>query len=100
VLFRSALIESGDTDAAEARLRSLEERVADEPWLAAKVRLMREMADRDAAMASKEMLYSSQRMSMRLSTAMEADYTGDETDKAGPAYLRRKPGEGKGRKRG
>lgn len=70
------------------------------PWLKVKLAQLRELAQRDAAMASKEMMFSSIKMSRRLASTQETHFSIDETESADvPAFLRRKGSEGSGRKR-
>jgi Ca-activated chloride channel family protein len=93
------LLMRGESDAARERLRWLESRVQAHPWLAEKIVRLRELVDRDAAMAAKEMRFKSSRMNTRVTQVNERIYSADETDSVEvPAYLRRKAEEGRGRK--
>ena len=67
-------------------------------WLQDKLQRLRELADRDPEMMSKEVRFSAMRMSSRLSAKSECRYSADETDSAIPAFLRKKSQEGRGRK--
>ena len=94
------LVTNGEVDKAKLHLARLEKQVANEPWLADKVKHLGELLERDAAMASKEMLYSANILYTRVSDVNEGAYAASETDSAQiPAFLRRKASEGKGRKR-
>ena len=58
---------------------------------------LRELADRDPEMMSKEARFSSRKMSKRLVGFDDMPFGGDETNLAMPAFLRKKSEEGKGR---
>jgi Ca-activated chloride channel family protein len=77
--------------------KDLESRFAQHPWLQDKLQRLRELADRDPEMMSKEVRFSAMRMSSRLSAKSESRYSADETDLAIPAFLRKKSQEGRGR---
>ena len=94
------LIQRGDRGAARAILKDLEQRFGQHPWLKGKLARLRELADRDPEMLSKEVRFSAMRMSSRLSAKAEARFSGDQTDAEIPAFLRKKMEEGRGRKRG
>jgi hypothetical protein len=76
-------------------LRELEALGRREPWVAASIAFVRSlMRDRDSQRMSKEMIYKSRKMSQRLSSIHEAQFSRiDEVDL--PAFLRRKPTEGR-----
>ena len=65
-----------------------------------KVQHLRTLAERDIKMMSKEVQYSSMKMSSRLQSRDETRYRGDETNEVSavlPSFLRKKAQEGKGR---
>ena len=94
------LLQQGKTGEARALLRRAEEQVANYPWLAGKLQRLQALLERDAMMASKEMLFSSRKMGRRLNASVESYAVADETESTEiPAYLRRKGEEGTGRKR-
>lgn len=96
----SALAAAGDRAGARQLLQSFEAQLEDTPWLADKARNMQALLERDLAVASKEMMYSSQRSSRRLARKIEPAYMASETGREDiPAYLRRKGSEGQGRRR-
>jgi Ca-activated chloride channel family protein len=69
------------------------------PWLKVKLAQLRELAHRDAAMAAKEMMFNTVKMSRRLASSVEVQYSIDETESTEvPAFLRRKGSEGSGRR--
>jgi len=69
------------------------------PWLKVKLAQLRELAHRDAAMAAKEMMFNTVKMSRRLASSVEVQYSIDETESTEvPAFLRRKSSEGSGRR--
>ena len=92
------LVQKGDASGARKLLKDLDARFAQHPWLRDKLQHLRELADRDPEMMSKEVRFSAMRMSSRLSAKSERSYSADETDLAIPAFLRKKSQEGKGRK--
>lgn len=92
------LVQRGDRSAARAILKELEQRFGQHPWLKGKLARLRELADRDPEMLSKEVQFSAMRMSSRLSAKAEARFSVDETEGEAPAFLRKKLEEGKGRK--
>jgi hypothetical protein len=74
--------------------------VANYPWLVGKLAQLKSLLERDAEMASKEMLFSSAKMSRRLSSGDEDMLVADDTaSSTKAAYLRRKTSEGTGRRR-
>ena len=91
------LVQDGDTKGARTLMKGLEQRFAQNPWLQAKLERLRELADRDPEMMVKEVRFSMMKMSTRLSAKEEMAFTGDETNLAMPAFLRKKSEEGKGR---
>jgi Ca-activated chloride channel family protein len=94
-----ALAAQGDIVAAQARLAQLEQDVADQPWLLAKVTSLKTLLHTDVAFSMKEMQYSTHRTSRRLVAKSEEAYQGSETQSSEvPAFLRRKLSEGQGRK--
>ena len=92
------LVQKGDAQGARKLFKDLETRFAQHPWLQDKLQRLRELADRDPEMMSKEVRFSAMRMSSRLSAKSESRYSADETDLAIPAFLRKKSQEGRGRK--
>jgi len=95
----SRLVNAGDVTAARALVKDLEKRFGGHPWLQAKLTRLRELADRDPEMMSKEARFSSRKMSKRLVANFEVGFSGDETNLAMPAFLRKKAEEGRGRTR-
>lgn len=93
-----ALMQKGDASAARKLLKDLDARFAQHPWLRDKLQHLRELADRDPEMMSKEVRFSAMRMSSRLSAKFESSYSADETDLPIPSFWRKKSQEGKGRK--
>jgi hypothetical protein len=94
-----SLLLAGDTTAAQELLARMEASAATHPWPKDKVQRLKELAERDAVLAQKELSYSRMKMSSRLSSAEMAQYSVDETSRTGiPSFLRRKTSEGKGRK--
>ena len=94
----SRLVNAGDVTAARDLVKDLEKRFGKHPWLQAKLSRLRELADRDPEMMSKEARFSSRKMSKRLVANCEVAFSVDETTSAMPAFLRKKAEEGKGRK--
>lgn len=94
----SRLVNSGNVTAARALVKDLEKRFGQHPWLKAKLTRLRELADRDPEMMSKEARFSSRKMSKRLVANMEVAFSADETNSEMPAFLRKKSEEGVGRK--
>jgi Ca-activated chloride channel family protein len=94
-----SLLLAGDTTAAQELLARMEASAATHPWLKDKVQRLKELAERDAVLAQKELRYNQVKMSSRLSSDDVLLYAADETDRGDiPAFLRRKSSEGKGRK--
>ena len=94
----SRLVNAGDVAAARALVKNLEKRFGQHPWLKAKLARLRELADRDPEMMSKEVRFNSRKMSKRLVANCEVAFSVDETNMEMPAFLRKKAEEGKGRK--
>jgi Ca-activated chloride channel family protein len=93
------LLVAGDIKGARARLGLMEVVAGEHPWLRDKLVHLKQLADDDAAMAAKEMRYSSMKMSSRLASVEEVRYCMSETDSSEvPAFLRRKASEGTGRR--
>ena len=92
------LARRGDTRGVQGMLDALERRFAQHPWLRDKLARLRILAEQDAEMMSKEVLFSQRKMSSRLSASYEMAYSADETHSAMPSFLRKKAEEGKGRK--
>lgn len=61
---------------------------------------LRELAERDPEMMSKEVMFSAVRFSQRLAAVGDMAFGGDETHAAMPAVLRKKVVQGKGKGRG
>jgi len=79
-------------------LAKLQARFGDHPWLKAKIEQLRELAEHNVEMMSKEVYYSMARMSRRLVASEETEFTGDEIQSMHmPAFLRKKVSEGKGK---
>jgi Ca-activated chloride channel family protein len=93
----SRLVNAGDVAAARALVKDLEKRFGQHPWLKAKLTRLRELAERDPEMMSKEVRFNSRKMSKRLVANCEVAFSIDETNLAMPAFLRKKSEEGKGR---
>jgi Ca-activated chloride channel family protein len=94
----SRLVNAGDVAAARALVKNLEKRFGQHPWLQAKLTRLRELAERDPEMMSKEVRFNSRKMSKRLVANCEVAFSVDETNVEMPAFLRKKSEEGKGRK--
>jgi Ca-activated chloride channel homolog len=95
------LAKDGDQHATKRALDVLEKRFGHHPWLNAKIEQLRQLADEDSQMLSKEVHYSMVRMSRRLVSKKETAYAGDETDineSVMPSFLRKKVSEGIGKK--
>ena len=91
------LVNAGNVVAARALVADLERRFGQHPWLKAKLGRLRELADRDPDMMSKEVRFNSRKMSRRLVAREESVFSVDETSFVMPAFLRKKSEEGKGR---
>jgi len=94
----SRLVNAGNVNAARALVKDLEKRFGHHPWLQAKLTRLRELADRDPEMMSKEARFNSRKMSKRLVANSEVAFSSDETNSDMPAFLRKKSEEGRGRK--
>jgi Ca-activated chloride channel family protein len=94
----SRLVNAGDVAAARALVKDLEKRFGQHPWLKAKLTRLRELAERDPEMMSKEVRFNSRKMSKRLVANCEVEFSLDETNMEMPAFLRKKAEEGKGRR--
>lgn len=92
------LVQQGDLQMARKVMKDLELRFGRHPWLKDKLNHLRELAERDPEMLSKEVRFSAMRMSSRLSAKSEVRYSVDETDLVIPAFLRKKGQEGTGRR--
>ncbi len=85
---------SGDWDTVKRLLHKAEKLGAENPWIAAVIVELRELAARrDQAMFSKAAAYGSRRMQSRLA---DRDESLDAHDTPKAAYLRRKSNQGKG----
>lgn len=96
------LAKDGDRQATQQALDVLEKRFGHHPWLSAKIKQLRQLADQDSEMMAKEVRYSMMRMSRRLVSKEEMAYAGDEThvsESVMPSFLRKKVSEGKGKER-
>ena len=92
------LARRGDARGVQAMLDELERRFGQHPWLKDKLARLRILAEQDAEMMSKEVMFSQRKMSSRLNARHEVSYSMDETLSVMPAFLRKKAEEGKGRK--
>ena len=93
------LVQNGKTREARSMMKDLEKRFGEHPWLSGKLACLRELAERDPELMSKEIRFNTVRMSSRLTEKAEARFSIDQTDAEIPAFLRKKLEEGKGRKR-
>lgn len=93
----SRLVNAGNVAAARILVKDLGKRFGQHPWLQAKLTRLRELADRDPEMMSKEARFSSRKMSKRLVANSEVAFLADETNSDMPAFLRKKSEEGRGR---
>ena len=91
------LARRGDARGVQAMLDELERRFGQHPWLKDKLARLRILAQQDAEMMSKEVMFSQRKMSSRLNARHEVSYSMDETHSAMPSFLRKKAEEGKGR---
>jgi Ca-activated chloride channel family protein len=88
---------AGDWARVDALLEAASRQFAGNEWVAAVLEAMRSVAagrERDRAM--KEMMYSSSKLRSRLAAINESDAFSVAEGVAVPAYLRRKPSQGKG----
>jgi Ca-activated chloride channel family protein len=97
-LFRQAraALAAGNRKAAREALTQVEALAAANPWVAEALLRLKRLIEHDEAMFMKESLHAHDRMSRRLSASDEAAYLGPVSESAKPAYLRRKPEQGKG----
>jgi Ca-activated chloride channel family protein len=97
-LFRDAreALAAGTRKAARAALARAEALAAANPWVAEALDCLKRLIEHDEAMFMKESLHAHDRMSRRLSARGEAAYMGPAGEAAKPAYLRRRPEQGKG----
>ncbi len=91
-------VQKGDVRGARQLFKELEQRFGHHPWLHDKLQHLHQLAQRDPEMMSKEVRYSGMKMTGQLQARFDRRYSGDETDSAAPAFLRKKTQEGKGRK--
>jgi Ca-activated chloride channel homolog len=94
-----ALVQQGKIREARSMMSDLEKRFGQHAWLSGKLSRLRELAEQDPEMMSKEIRFSSARMASRLAQVDDAPFDSDQTDAPMPAFLRKKLVEGKGRKR-
>ncbi len=91
-----AAAEYGDWNTVERLLSEARRRFAEQPWVIEVLESMAELAGlMDTARFRKEALYSSRKMSSRLSAAEEGSYQGPDTESASASFLRRKTSQGK-----
>ena len=93
------LVQKGKTLEARSMMTDLEKRFGQHAWLSGKLSRLRELAEQDPEMMSKEIRFSSVRMASRLAHVDDVPFDSDQTDAPMPAFLRKKLVEGKGRKR-
>ncbi|WP_298834770.1 hypothetical protein [uncultured Piscinibacter sp.] len=85
-----------DWSAAEALMRDAQQRYADNPWVAAVLASMADLAQRrDEARMLKEARYASARMSERLAAREETEHLSIADEAVQPSFLRRKPLQGR-----
>lgn len=85
----------GDWEEASRILRDLESLGREEPWVAASIDFVRGLIrERDEQRTSKEMMYKSRKMSQRLASVSEEDFSVS-ASRSEAAYMRRKPAEGR-----
>jgi Ca-activated chloride channel family protein len=93
-----ALIDAGHWQEAERKVAQAQERFAGHAWARSVLEaLSRLLARRDASRSSKQALYARSSMSRRLAAQDEASFDATRDDDV-PAFLRRKPEQGKGRR--
>ena len=92
------LARRGDARGVQRALDELERRFGQHPWLNDKLRRLRQLAEDDVEMMSKEVRFSERKMSRRLNANFEMAYSMDETNSTMPSFLRKKAEEGKGRR--
>lgn len=93
-----AAIRRGHIDNAKALLDDLQARYSHHPWLADKIAVLQRLATHDIEMMAKEASYSSLKFGVGMVAKDEQAYTGDETNKDMPAFLRKKASIGRGRR--
>ncbi len=94
------LIADGQWDAALAAVEAAQQRFAGNPWCAGILETMRRMVARRDAFMSKEAAYASRSLRNRLASRDEIAFSLDAVSEDNvPAFLRRKPEQGKGRPR-
>jgi len=87
--------EHGDWEAIQRMIAAARKRFADHPWVMAVLEQMAELAkEMDSARFRKESLYSSRKMSSRLS-AKEEMLASLSSESSSPSFLRRKRAQGK-----
>lgn len=87
---------AGHWTAVRKLLAEASQQYAGNPWVAGMLEAMRRIADAgEHERMRKELLYSSERLGARLAAKDEALRAWSPEDDAGPAYLRRKPAQGK-----
>lgn len=95
-----ALVQQGRTREARSMVNELEKRFGQHAWLSGKLKRLRDLAEHDPEMMSKEIRFSIARMSSRLANRDDdVPFENDQTEADMPAFLRKKVEEGKGRKR-
>lgn len=88
--------QEGDWTAVRRRLAEASRQYAGNPWVTGMLEAMRRIADAgEHERMRKELLYSSERLGVRLAAKDEALRAWSPEDDAGPVYLRRKPAQGK-----
>lgn len=92
------LARNGDAKGVRTMLDELGQRFDQHPWLKDKLARLRILAEQDAELMSKEVMFSHRKMSSRLSARHEVAYSMDETNSVMPAFLRKKAEEGRGRR--
>ena len=91
------IAKSGDANEMKRFMDELQNRFGHHPWLADKLDRLRALAAVDLEMLSKEVMFSSAKMSRRLESVHEVLYCMDQTEEAMPSFLRKKAEEGRGR---
>jgi len=93
-----AAVAGDDWQRAQILLHDAEARFADNDWTRTLLQAMRRLiAKRDARMSMKEAAYQKWAMSRRLAMPGESKFLSPDSDAAGPAYVRRRSEQGKGR---
>jgi Ca-activated chloride channel homolog len=98
-------LRDGQRPQAHTLLNQMQKRYNHHAWLAAKLQRLAELATTDEQVLRKEAHFSSERLSHGLVATMdwmemeqEKGFSGDETESAKPAFLRKKIEEGRGRR--